>query len=536
MLDVGERSPRRPRARRTASTSTTSRGREVVLRLHAWAARPAAAARARQRPARRHPARLAAQEPADGGEARATELTPETAAGGGRRRSCRRRSPRPARLARRRVRDDRPAGAGARRRRRQPPPHLRRRPSSPRPSSASRSLPDRLALPDARRGLPRRARPPLQPVGALGRRLVHQDRHQRLRRRRRQHRLLPALPDAAALRRRALRRQPRDHRHRHLAGLLRRLRVAALPARALGLRRRASPRGPSSTSPSARCRSSCRPSTRSRSSCCCRWPASCSPARAAGDSRASWACSPRSRAAPACCCSSRWPTTTTSGAAGSFAHRLSRRQSAHGRRGPAGVDDLPQPRLRQAAALLERAGAVGARHRRPQLHGRHGHRGRRARGCAQSSRAEYYRIFWEVPRTRVRVQHRRHATSSTWLFLVGAALLLWYGARRLPRAYSLVRAGRARRTRCSSPRVRAADVVPALHAHRVPAVRRAGAVHARQAAAARGGGGRRARRCSSCSRPSSRCSAGWRERRQATARRRRGARRRYCGSRRTPPA
>ena len=49
--------------------------------------------------------------------------------------------------------------------------------------------------------------------------------------------------------------------------------------------------------------------------------------------------------------------------------------------------------------------------------------------------AEYYRLFWEVPRPG-----SEYSTLGTnilnLVFLVAAALLLWYGARRLPRAYS----------------------------------------------------------------------------------------------------
>jgi hypothetical protein len=49
--------------------------------------------------------------------------------------------------------------------------------------------------------------------------------------------------------------------------------------------------------------------------------------------------------------------------------------------------------------------------------------------------AEFYRVFWEVPRPG-----SEYSTASANIinmaFLVGAALLLWYGARRLPRAYS----------------------------------------------------------------------------------------------------
>jgi hypothetical protein len=50
--------------------------------------------------------------------------------------------------------------------------------------------------------------------------------------------------------------------------------------------------------------------------------------------------------------------------------------------------------------------------------------------------AEYYRVFWEVPRPG-----SAYSTAGTniinLLFLIGAGLLLWYGARRLPAAYSL---------------------------------------------------------------------------------------------------
>ena len=49
--------------------------------------------------------------------------------------------------------------------------------------------------------------------------------------------------------------------------------------------------------------------------------------------------------------------------------------------------------------------------------------------------AEYYRVFWEVPRPG-----SDYSTAGTnllnLLFLIAAALLLWYGARRLPAAYS----------------------------------------------------------------------------------------------------
>ena len=49
--------------------------------------------------------------------------------------------------------------------------------------------------------------------------------------------------------------------------------------------------------------------------------------------------------------------------------------------------------------------------------------------------AEFYRILWEVPRPG-----STYGNAGTNLlnmaFFVGAALLLWYGARRLPRAYS----------------------------------------------------------------------------------------------------
>jgi hypothetical protein len=49
--------------------------------------------------------------------------------------------------------------------------------------------------------------------------------------------------------------------------------------------------------------------------------------------------------------------------------------------------------------------------------------------------AEYYRWLWEVPRPGS--EYSNLATNALNLaFLVGAALLLWYGARRLPRAYS----------------------------------------------------------------------------------------------------
>ncbi len=49
--------------------------------------------------------------------------------------------------------------------------------------------------------------------------------------------------------------------------------------------------------------------------------------------------------------------------------------------------------------------------------------------------AEYYRWLWEAPRPGS--EYSNFATNLlNLLFLVGAALLLWYGARRLPAAYS----------------------------------------------------------------------------------------------------
>jgi len=49
--------------------------------------------------------------------------------------------------------------------------------------------------------------------------------------------------------------------------------------------------------------------------------------------------------------------------------------------------------------------------------------------------AEFYRVFWEVPRPGS--EYSMAGTNIIdMVFLVGAGLLLWYGARRLPRAYS----------------------------------------------------------------------------------------------------
>ena len=57
------------------------------------------------------------------------------------------------------------------------------------------------------------------------------------------------------------------------------------------------------------------------------------------------------------------------------------------------------------------------------------------RGLRKMVSAEYYRIFWEVPRPG-----SEYSIAGTnilnLLFLIAAALLLWYGARRLPGAYS----------------------------------------------------------------------------------------------------
>ena len=56
-------------------------------------------------------------------------------------------------------------------------------------------------------------------------------------------------------------------------------------------------------------------------------------------------------------------------------------------------------------------------------------------GIRKMISAEYYRVFWEVPRPG-----SEYSTAGTnifnLLFFIGAALLLWYGARRLPAAYS----------------------------------------------------------------------------------------------------
>ena len=104
--------------------------------------------------------------------------------------------------------------------------------------------------------------------------------------------------------------------------------------------------------------------------------------------------------------------------------------------------------------------------------------------------AEYYSLLWEVPRQGS--EYNDLATNTlNLLFLVIAALLLWYGARRLPARLLLVRAGSAGVPAVLPQQVRAADVVPALHAHRLPAVRGPRALHARPAADAQGGGGGR---------------------------------------------
>jgi hypothetical protein len=56
-------------------------------------------------------------------------------------------------------------------------------------------------------------------------------------------------------------------------------------------------------------------------------------------------------------------------------------------------------------------------------------------GLRKIASAEYYRLFWEVPRPG-----SDYSTLGTnilnLLFLIAAALLLWYGARRLPKPYS----------------------------------------------------------------------------------------------------
>ena len=103
--------------------------------------------------------------------------------------------------------------------------------------------------------------------------------------------------------------------------------------------------------------------------------------------------------------------------------------------------------------------------------------------------AEYYRLFWEVPRPG-----SEYSTLGTNIFN-----LLFLDRRRAApvvrgaapaRRVLLVRAGGARVPALLPEQVRAADVVPALHAHGLPAVRGPRAVHARPPAAAQGGGGR----------------------------------------------
>ena len=114
--------------------------------------------------------------------------------------------------------------------------------------------------------------------------------------------------------------------------------------------------------------------------------------------------------------------------------RLPRGQPAHGRRGSARLDDLSGAGVRQAAGLLDRTGAVGARHRRPN------YTVTRAivatvYGLRKIVSAEYYPILLGGASTG-----SEYNTLGTNIFnllvLVTAALLLWYGARRLPGAYS----------------------------------------------------------------------------------------------------
>ncbi len=56
-------------------------------------------------------------------------------------------------------------------------------------------------------------------------------------------------------------------------------------------------------------------------------------------------------------------------------------------------------------------------------------------GLRKMVSAEYYRMFWEVPRPGSDYSNLGTNTLNL-LFLIAAALLLWYGARRLPGAYS----------------------------------------------------------------------------------------------------
>ena len=202
---------------------------------------------------------------------------------------------------------------------------------------------------------------------------------------------------------------------------------------------------------SARSPSSCRPSTPSRSSCCSRWPASCAPARDAGGSRASRGCWPRSPAAPASCCSCRCSSSTTSSATG-----LLRRTDGH-------VVNL----LLIPEGLLVWMTYLSLTFGKPLLFADAQAQWQRvfaapnyavARGIVAAVQGLRQMRLPPVPRPVLggpaagrRPTAWRPPTSSTSPSSALAGLLLCYGARRLPRAYSCTRWRRSP-TRSSSPR------------------------------------------------------------------------------------
>ena len=136
--------------------------------------------------------------------------------------------------------------------------------------------------------------------------------------------------------------------------------------------------------------------------------------------------------------------------------------------------------------------------------------------------AEYYRLFWEVPRPG-----SEYSTLGTNIFnllvFITAALLLWYGARRLPGAYSWYALAALAYPLffpskfvplMSYPRftltVFPLYVALALYTRDRPRLHKVVVVVG-------------VARCSSRSRPSSPCSAGWPEAGQGRRRRRRPA-------------
>ena len=130
-------------------------------------------------------------------------------------------------------------------------------------------------------------------------------------------------------------------------------------------------------------------------------------------------------------------------------HGFQCRQHAHGRRGPAGVDDLPGAGLRQAAPVLDCPGAWSRFFAAPNYTVGMGFFDT-ALGVYRLLAAESARLFGTWALTS---EELGEAASNliNLAFFVPAVGLLWYGARRLPGHTPGTRSPRSL-IRCSSPR------------------------------------------------------------------------------------